>query len=151
MIGPFLAPSAVAPPGAFVLDVSIPLAWLITTRGDAYTVGVLGRIHRTAAFVPGCWTLHLAEALRRSERQRLKTAAEVDRFLAGLLHFPILVEDDTSARAWSDILALGRRLRTSVDNAAYIELALRLNLPLATTDAALTRSAGAAGVAIFTP
>jgi predicted nucleic acid-binding protein len=32
-----------------------------------------------------------------------------------------------------------------------LELARRLNLPLATTDATLTRAASAAGVAIFTP
>jgi predicted nucleic acid-binding protein len=101
--------------------------------------------------VPGCWTLDLVAALRTGERQGLRTAAEVDQFLSRLIYFPIFVEADTAARAWPDILAVSRRLRTSVDRAPYLELARRLKLPLATADVALTRAANSSGATTFTP
>ena len=148
MTGSYSPPAA---PGGFVLDVSVPAAWLFTTRTTAYTSGVLSRIRRLGACVPGCWTLDLVAELRTGERQGLKAAAEVDQFLNRLVHLPIFVEDDTPARAWPDILDLSRRLRVSVDRAPYLELALRLNLPLATADAALTRAANSAGAPTFTP
>ncbi|MCE9565661.1 MAG: type II toxin-antitoxin system VapC family toxin [Planctomycetes bacterium] len=56
-----------------------------------------------------------------------------------------------SARAWSHILPLARAYSLPVYDAAYLELALRLKLPLATIDPNLTRTAANVGVPIFTP
>ncbi|MBA4064878.1 MAG: VapC toxin family PIN domain ribonuclease [Isosphaera sp.] len=150
MIGPWVIPSS-PPPGGFVMDATVPAAWLFTTTGSAYTSGVLGRIQALGSCVPGWWTLDLVAALRAGERQGLRSAAEVDRFLSPLPQFRIYVEDDTPALAWPDIISVSRRQRVSVERAAYLELALRLSLPLATNDPALTRAAAAAGAPLFTP
>jgi predicted nucleic acid-binding protein len=141
---------AVPSPG-FVLDVDIPAVWLFSQRGNRYTSEMLSRVNVAGAIVPGCWPVQLADALRAGERRGLKSAAQVDRFLADLPHFLIRIDDETSTRAWFDVLGLARVHRVSVFDAAYLELARRLGLPLATIDATLRRAAAAAGVPLFTP
>ena len=68
-----------------------------------------------------------------------------------LTRFRIRVDPSTPAYAWADTLTLARAHSVPVDDAAYLELALRRKLPLATTDATLTAAATAAGVPILTP
>lgn len=135
----------------FVLDVSVPLTWLVTQRGTAYTIGVLGRMALSTVVVPGLWPLTMAGAVLDAERRGLKTEAEVNRFLAGFAHFRVLVDGQHPVHAWNDVLSLARARHVTVPNATYLELALRLTLPLATIDRALTRAAAAAGVPLFTP
>jgi len=139
------------PSGAFVLDASLTGAWLFTTRANQYTSDVFFKIHHQPAVVPGSWTLHLATICRIGEHQGLKSSREVDLFLNRLPTLKILVEEDTAARAFSDILLVSRSFNINVDDAAYIELAIRLSLPLATIDPSLSRAATAAGVTLFVP
>ncbi|MFO0825423.1 MAG: type II toxin-antitoxin system VapC family toxin [Gemmataceae bacterium] len=89
--------------------------------------------------------------LRIGQNQGLKTTADIDRFFFNIEAFPIHLEEDTQARAWPDILTLARAHSLTVYNAAYLELSLRLKLPLATIDATLSHAAHASGVSIFTP
>jgi predicted nucleic acid-binding protein len=65
--------------------------------------------------------------------------------------FNVRIDDRHPALLWPDVMAGSRSRRLSTFDAAYLELALRLGLPLATIDAKLTRAAAAAGVPIFTP
>lgn len=149
MTGPFIVQTS--PPGGFVLDASVPARWCYTSQGTVYTSGVLWRVMPVKVCVPTCWPLHLVETLRSSQFQGLKSIAEVDHFLWSIEALPIFLEDDTPARAWPDILHLARTHSLTVYNAAYLELSLRLKLPLATIDASLTHAAATAGVSIFTP
>jgi predicted nucleic acid-binding protein len=135
----------------FVLDVSVPLTWLVTQRGTAYTFGVLGRMALSTVVVPGSWPLAMAGAVLEAERRGLKSEVEVNQFLAGFANFRLLVDGQPPTHGWADVLPTARRYRASVPDAVYLELAARLALPLATTDARLTRAAAAAGVPIFTP
>jgi predicted nucleic acid-binding protein len=109
------------------------------------------RIKTHGSIVPGCWPAQLAEAARLGERRRLRPSAEIDRFLAQLCYFSIRIDDETNARAWGDTLSLSRTHNIIIFDAAYLELALRLALPLASIDTTLRRAANAAGVPIFTP
>jgi predicted nucleic acid-binding protein len=68
--------------------------------------------------------------------------------LAGL---PIAVDDETSSRAFGDIVHLARSHGLSAYDAAYLELAMRRGLPLACLDGKLKAAALAAGVALFMP
>ncbi|WP_439625810.1 type II toxin-antitoxin system VapC family toxin [Gemmata sp.] len=147
MTGPFLVP----PPGGFVLDASVTSRWCLTAQATTYTSRVLGRVVALKPCVPVSWSLHLADTLRVAETQRLVTAAEVDLFLSQLVALPIFLDDETPARAWPEILALARTHLIPVYDAAYLELAVRVRLPLATIDAALARAAAAAGVPLFAP
>jgi predicted nucleic acid-binding protein len=64
---------------------------------------------------------------------------------------PIRVDDETAARAWSDILHVARSYGLSAYDASYLELAIRLGLPLASLDDNLKATAASAGVAEFKP
>jgi predicted nucleic acid-binding protein len=137
--------------GAFVLDASLTGAWLFTTRANQYTSDVLFKIHHIPAVVPGNWTLHLTSICRSGEQQGLKGSRDIDLFLIRLPTLKILIEEDTAARAFNEILNVSRWLNISIDDAAYVELALRYSLPLATIDPSLARAAATAGVSLFAP
>jgi predicted nucleic acid-binding protein len=138
-------------PPVFVLDVSVPLAWSFAARGNPYTSGVMAKMTSTAVIVPVSWSLELATLLRVAEQAGTGTSAQVDHFLAAFNSFEVVVDRQAVTRAWGGILALARAHSVTVLDAAYLELALRRRLPLATTDTTLTRAASAANVPIYTP
>jgi predicted nucleic acid-binding protein len=150
MIAPVMLFSSTRTPH-FVLDVSVVSAWLLIGRSSVYTADVQWHMIREAAIVPSLWLPALVDELLVAERTGETTLAKVDWFLGMLPTLPILIDEETEFRAPGDTLALARAHGLSVSDAAYIELALRLNLPLATTDPALTRACATAGASIFTP
>jgi predicted nucleic acid-binding protein len=93
----------------------------------------------------------LTELVLRWERRGRVTPQGAQRCFDWIYPFQVVLDSETPALAWTAILDLARARSVSVDDAAYLELALRLNLPLATTDATLSRAASAAGVLVFTP
>jgi len=64
---------------------------------------------------------------------------------------PVTVDEETAARAWADTLNLARAHDLTAYDAAYLEPALRLGLPLATLDDKLKAACAAAGVPVFKP
>ena len=52
----------------------------------------------------------------------------------------------STSRVWETVIALADRHNLSVHDATYLELALRMRLPLATLDRALVTAARTAGV-----
>ncbi len=68
-----------------------------------------------------------------------------------LAALPIAGDGQTVTRAWSDTIALARAHALSTYDAAYLELALREALPLASLDEKLRRAAAAVGVGLFKP
>jgi len=138
-------------PYDFVLDAAVAVAWVLPVLASVYTDNVQSAILRKKAIVPATWLADVAQAVRAAERRRRATPAYVDGKLAGLAGFPIGIDDETAVRLWSDTLALSRTHRVTVADAAYLELALRRRLPLATTDAALAAAAASAGVPIYSP
>ena len=143
-------PSAAGPPD-FVLDVSAAFSWPLAGNYSPYASGLMMRMMSSIAAVPGTWASELAQMLRDAERAGRGTTSKSDLFLQGIHRFAIHVDAEVSARAWSDILPLARAYSIPVARAAYLELALRLKLPLATTDTTLSRSALVAGVPIYAP
>jgi predicted nucleic acid-binding protein len=104
-----------------------------------------------SAVVPVLWPLEVANVLVLGERRRRSTVADATRWLRFLQQLPIRVDDLVVARAWTDILQVARSYDLSVYDACYLELALRLGLPLASVDDQLKAAAAAAGVAEFIP
>jgi predicted nucleic acid-binding protein len=145
-----LFPNGVGTP-SYVMHVTVTLGWIVSGLGTPYTRQLLFAISTAIPVVPESWIRHVAEGLLRAERQGLFPAAQAAPKLATLRNYPILFDDETDAHAWSDTLDLARAHNLPVADAAYLELALRLKLPLATADAALTRAATSAGAPTFTP
>lgn len=134
---------------AFVLDGSVTLAWGFEDEDDAHAAAILVKMPDLHAHVPGLWTLEVANALLVGERRKRLTPADVARFLAILDAFPITIDEETASRAWADTLHLARAHSLSAYDAAYLELAIRRGLPIATLDARLLDAATAVGVARF--
>jgi predicted nucleic acid-binding protein len=136
-------------PAAFILDGSVTLAWFFEDETDAYAEAVQDSLTSAVAVVPSLWHLEVANALLVGERRKRTTEAKVTLFLTLLASLPISVDAETPARAWKDTLVLARSHNLSAYDAAYLELALRQGLPLATLDEPLRAALRAVGNILY--
>jgi predicted nucleic acid-binding protein len=135
---------------ALVLDSSVALAWAFGDQGDHYTEGVLAAMLEAEAYVPSLWVMEVANGLLVAERRQRLTAADADAFARNLAALPIRLDEGDTPQGVGSILSQGRSHGPSVYGAAYITLALRLDLPLATKDETLRTAARKAGVRLYT-
>lgn len=137
---------------SFVLDNSVTMRWFF---GDgkpqelAYAGKVLDAMKETNALVPVTWGLEVANVIARAEAKALVTEARSGVFIEMLEGVDIEVDTATFSHALSGILQLARRYKLSAYDASYLELALRLGIPLATLDEDLQKAAKKAGVKKF--
>ena len=124
-----------------VIDASVALAWCFADEKHPYAAGVLRLLESRTAVVPAIWPLEVANALVIAERRGRLRLARTAELIAELSKLGISVDPDSLAQAWKETLALARRHTLSVYDAAYLELASRENVPLATLDEALARAA----------
>ena len=99
------------------------------------------------ALTPGVWWYELRNALIVNERRGRLSAEDTRAILADLNEMNIATD------AWHDtqtVLGLARQNALSVYDAAYIEVALRRGLPLATLDQRLSQAAAASGASLIT-
>jgi predicted nucleic acid-binding protein len=99
--------------------------------------------------VPSLLALEIANVVAKLESKGVISEADSQRYIALLGRLNIITDQETAAHALGDTLNLARRYRLSAYDAAYLELALRTGLPLATLDANLAKAATTAGVPIF--
>jgi len=134
------------------MDNSVTMRWFF---GDgkpqelAYASKVLDAIKKTSAHVPATWGLEVANVIAKAEAKAMVTEARSGAFLEMLEGVGIKVDVTTFAHALSDTLQLARRYKLSAYDASYLELALRLGMPLATLDEDLQKAAKKAGVKKF--
>lgn len=128
-----------------VLDASVALSFCLADEFDEYAVRILHRMGSDSALVPSLWFFEVANGLLIAERRGRVSApdlAAARELLSGLsLH-----RDDLGIEGLSSVLDLARSSRLSAYDAAYLELALREGLPLATRDGRLREAAAGAGV-----
>lgn len=139
------------PSPRFVLDASVALAWCFQDEADPYADAIAARFPSVEAVVPNLWHLEIANIFISGERRGRCTPTDAAAWFGFLGNLPIAVDDQTSAEAWHETTRLARAYNLSAYDAAYLELALRLAVPLATLDQRLDVAARAAGVARFTP
>ena len=133
---------------SLVIDSSITLAWFFederTERADA----VMRQVAKAGAVVPSLWRLEIANALQSALRRKRINAAFRDASIADLRSFPIAVDSETDRHAWGTSLTLAERCQLTLYDAAYLELAQRLRLPLASLDQDLRAASRALGVTV---
>lgn len=110
---------------------------------------VLERASKMGAWVPAIWHLEVANALQIGAKRGRCSAAFVDQTLERLASVPIEVDAETAARSWRDTLELARTENLTVYDAAYLELAVRRGLALASLDKQLTQAAVRCGVTLI--
>ena len=137
---------------SFVLDNSVPMRWFFADGKPqelAYARKVLDAMNRETASVPGIWGLEVANVIAKAEVKALVTEARSEAFLQILDELDLNVDSATFTQAFSATLQLARRYKLSAYDASYLELALRLGVPLATLDQDLLKAATKAGVKKF--
>lgn len=130
----------------FVLDCSVTMAWCFENEADPRADAVLDSLSSAAASVPCLWGLEVANVLLVGERRGRLTEADVSAFVSRLQQMPIEQEPVPDFAAIARVLTVARDHELSAYDAAYLELAMRLGLPLATLDAQLQSAAADAGV-----
>jgi predicted nucleic acid-binding protein len=134
---------------AFVLDASIAVAWCFEDEADPEVDALLDGRKARGAVVPALWPLEVANVLVQAERRGRITMTTVDGRLAAFEALPITVDTTSWRRTGAAALALARLHGLTTYDAAYLELAIRQRLPLATKDKALRRTAAAVGVGVL--
>lgn len=136
---------------ALVIDGSIAIGFLLKDEQSAVAMKALDSIEEgVPAYVPAHWAVEVANGLIMAERRKRASQADVTEALGLAAALPVLADEQTAARAGSDIAALARQYRLTIYDAAYLELAMRRGAALATTDHALAKAAKAAGVPLVT-
>jgi predicted nucleic acid-binding protein len=134
---------------SLVIDCSVTMAWCFGDEATAKTVAVQNRLVSETAIVPAHWSLEVANVLAMAERRQRITATDAAEFLRLLGLLDIERDDQTPQRAFGEILALARSHNLTVYDAAYLELAQRLQLPLASLDVPLCQAADGLGIELL--
>jgi predicted nucleic acid-binding protein len=113
------------------------MCWCFEEEATTATDRLLDRLLDDSAAVPALWHLEVANALALAERRGRITVADSAEFIELLDRLAIELDEETMPRAFGQILDLARSQRLTVYDAAYLELSMRLGVPLATKDAAL--------------
>ena len=137
------------PNEGLVLDGSVAVAWCFPDEKDEYSQAVLDSMATSSAIVPDLWHLEVANALIVGERRKRSTQAETVAWMSFLSELPITVDEETRSHAFTDTMHLARSQQLSAYDAAYLELALRRSLPLATLDQRLRTAAKSLGIAVY--
>jgi predicted nucleic acid-binding protein len=132
-----------------ILDSSIALSWCLPDEGGPDQIQ--HAVAASGAIAPLHWPLEVANALLMAQRRQRISADFRDAALRDLAALPISLDGETSARAWDETLRLAEAYGLTTYDAAYLELAQRLTLPLATLDAELCVAANALRVSLLAP
>lgn len=136
----------------FVVDASVTMAWCFENQADDYTRSALRALSRGRAAAPHLWLLEVANSLVVTERRERFLPGDSDEFLLMIATLPIDIDTVAAGTMWlREVLSLARANALTTYDAAYLELAKRKGLPLATRDASLRRAANRIGVKLFAP
>jgi predicted nucleic acid-binding protein len=130
-----------------VIDASVALAWLFDDERHVPAMAWLDQVAASRAIVPAHWWLEVTNALVTAKR-RHRLRRDPEEMLAPLRSLPIEIDLESAAQASSAIVALALERGLTTYDGAYLELALRRQLPLATLDTTLAAAARAAGAMI---
>ena len=132
-----------------VVDASVALAWCFPDESNEDADSVLLKLKGQTIIVPAVWALEIANVLLVGERQKRLKQPEISRFIGLLGGLSVFQDSQTVSESVVNILPLAREYGLSAYDAAYLELAIRHNAPMATLDGSLQKAARKAGVPIF--
>jgi predicted nucleic acid-binding protein len=136
--------------GGFVPDASITLPWCFPDEATPWTETLLNRLAAgELAVVPAHWPTEVSNGLLMAMRRKRVSMTKVQEFIDAMSDLPIRIQPAHSPRDWPMVLALAEQHRLTAYDAAYLELAQRTGLPLATLDQDLLRAARAQRVPLL--
>ena len=132
-----------------VIDASMALAWCFPDESSDNADAVLVALEGKTIRVPSIWPVEIANAVLVGERNKRLRQPEIQRFTALLEGLSLAQDSQTVGEHISHVLPLAREYGLSAYDAAYLELSIRYEAPLATLDSKLQKAAKSAGVTIF--
>jgi len=136
---------------AEVVDASIAVAWCAPSQATLLTRASLKAVIEDGGQVPAQFWFEVLYSVARLERRGIVTRVEADEFVELLSTLPLTIAAASSSSDMVRLHAVARRYGVKIYDAAYLELALRTELPLATRDDALASAARQAGATVFVP
>ncbi len=136
----------------FVLDNSVAMRWCFEQEtANPYAEAILQRLEAgDEAVVPVMWLYEASAVLARAQNRGTLAAQKADEFIEELQFLNLVTDQESTARIFPDVHCVALAYRLTSYDAAYLELALRRRLPLATLDDDLIRASKAAGVTVVT-
>jgi predicted nucleic acid-binding protein len=126
------------------------MRWCFQSAAHPYADAILKRLAGgETAIVPVLWFYEASSVLAREQNRGTLAAPKADQFIVELNSLNITADVQSAERVLTDVRRLALAFRLTSYDAAYLELALRRNLPLATLDADLIRACDAAGVTVL--
>jgi predicted nucleic acid-binding protein len=135
----------------FVLDNSVTMRWCFDAGAHPYADHVLERLETSAgeAFVPVLWRYEVSSVLARAQIKGFLPAHKGATFLVSLADLAINVDPDSAGHVLTRVHKLAIQYRLTSYDAAYLELAQRRNLSMATLDDELRAACRSAGVGLL--
>ena len=132
-----------------VVDASVIAPLIVPDEHGDLIQDVLDALLTGDAVAPQHWRLEVANLARMAVRRRRLEEDALDAIFADLREMVVEIDSETDRLAWTACLDVSRRRNITVYDAAYLELALRLDLPIATRDRRLADAATAEGVELI--
>lgn len=133
----------------FVIDASVTLGWYFPDEATDASNTLRERLAEEIIHVPAHWALEVSNGLLSALRRKRLTTREFRALLSDLHALPKSVDAHTDQMAWTATATLAEKHRLTTYDAAYLELAIRAALPLATLDADLAKAAKAEKVLLL--
>ena len=133
----------------FVLDCSVAMGWCFRDETSEYSADILRLLKASGAVVPSVWYLELVNALIVGERRGCLLPLETAEFIARVRKLPIDIDAIALNCKCDDILSLARVHSLSSYDEAYLELAIRTAMPIATLDGRLATAAASVGIKLL--
>ena len=134
---------------SLVLDSSVALAWVYADETTDALLRLFDEVRINGAWVPGLWRWEIANVLQVNVRRGRHSGDFRDGALASLALLPAKVDAEADRQAWSTTVHLAERHGLTVYDAAYLEIASRRKIPLATLDRQLRAAAMCDGVQLL--
>jgi predicted nucleic acid-binding protein len=134
---------------SFVVDNSVALAWCFEDEHTQPIMDLLDRVAESGAVAPSLWPLEALNGLLMAERRKRLDAKRRQRLAGFLRGLPVTLDMETADQAWTATARLAERYRLTLYDAAYLELAQRRKLPLATLDKDLIRTGKTLGMTLL--
>ena len=132
----------------FVRDSSVTLSWFFDDEATVATDELLDQLNGDGhAIIAAHWMLEVSNMLPMAERRKRAAVADSSHLLALLDALPIETDPQTASRATTVSLNLAKTQGLTLYDSAYLELAMRRSVPLATLDKPLRAAAEKSGVA----
>jgi predicted nucleic acid-binding protein len=131
---------------SLVIDASVTLAWVLADETTPAALALRARVIKEGALAPQHWRLEVCNGLLMAGRRKRYDLSAIEHDLRALRLLPVLIDSATEVAAWKETTALALAHKLSLYDAAYLELAQRAGLALATFDAELSKAAKVEGI-----